>query len=43
MRGITRGRVAAIAVTDDHDEKLVTIIEFKKRDESEELGAAKAM
>ena len=42
VRGITRGRVAAIAVTDDHDEKLVTIIEFKKRDESEELGEAKS-
>ncbi len=45
VRGITRGRVAAIAVTDEHDEhdeKLVTIIEFKKRDDTEELGEAKS-
>ena len=42
VRGITRGRVAAIAVSDEHDEKLVTIIEFKKRDETQELAEVKS-
>lgn len=31
VREITRGRVAAIAVAEEHSEKLVTIVEFKKR------------
>lgn len=42
VRGITRGRVAAIAVTDDQSEQLVTIIEYKKRDESQELTGVKS-
>lgn len=42
VRGITRGRVAAIAVTDDQDEKLVTIIEFKAPEEAPDLGEVKS-
>ncbi len=36
IQEITGGRVAAIAVPDDHTEKLVAIIELKKRGDSHE-------
>jgi long-chain fatty acid adenylyltransferase FadD28 len=36
VQEISRGRAAAIAVTDEPTEKLVVIVEFKKRGESEE-------
>ena len=36
VQEITRGRVAAISVPMDHTEKLVTIIELKKRGDSDE-------
>jgi fatty acid CoA ligase FadD21 len=42
VRGITRGRVAAISVADDQNEQLVTIIEYKKPDESRELADVKS-
>ncbi len=41
VREITRGRVAAIAVADEQSEKLVTIIEFKQRDDDPELTGVK--
>jgi fatty acid CoA ligase FadD28 len=41
VQEITGGRVAAIAVPDDHTEKLVTIIELRKRGESREEAADK--
>ncbi len=39
IQEITRSRVAAISVADGHTEKLVTIIELKKRGESDGRGA----
>ena len=42
VRTITRGRVAAIAVADEQSEKLVTIIEFKQRDDDHELTGVKS-
>jgi fatty acid CoA ligase FadD28 len=36
IQEITGGRVAAISVADDHTEKLVAIVELKKRDDSDE-------
>jgi fatty acid CoA ligase FadD21 len=36
VQELTGGRVAAISVRDDHTETLVTIIEYKKRGDSEE-------
>lgn len=33
VRGLTRGRVAAIAVADDQSEQLVTVVELKNRDQ----------
>jgi fatty acid CoA ligase FadD28 len=36
IQEITGGRVAAISVADDHMEKLVAIVELKKRDDSDE-------
>jgi acyl-CoA synthetase (AMP-forming)/AMP-acid ligase II len=36
IQGITGGRVVAIAVPDKHTERLVTIIEFKKRGQTDE-------
>ena len=39
IQEITRGRCAAIAVPDGHTEKLVVIIEVKKRGESHEEAA----
>ena len=41
VQEITGGRVAAISVTADHVEKLVTIIELKKRGDTEEEAMAK--
>jgi long-chain fatty acid adenylyltransferase FadD28 len=41
VQEITRGRCAAIAVPDDQTEKLVVIIEVKKRGESDEEAADK--
>ena len=41
IQEITRGRCAAIAVPDGHTEKLVVIIEVKKRGESHEEVADK--
>jgi fatty acid CoA ligase FadD28 len=41
IQEITRGRCAAIAVPDSHSEKLVVIIEVKKRGESHEEAADK--
>ena len=41
IQEITRGRCAAIAVPDSHTEKLVVIIEVKKRGESHEEAADK--
>ena len=46
IQEITRGRAAAIAVPDGHTEKLVAIVELKKRGDSAEevadkLGAVK--
>lgn len=41
VREITRGRVAAIAVADEHHEKLVTIVEVKKRDDGHQLDGMK--
>src|SRR6185312_6241045 len=41
IQEITRGRCAAIAVPDGHTEKLVVIIEVKKRGESHEEAADK--
>ncbi|KAA0102224.1 acyl-CoA synthetase [Mycolicibacterium sp. P1-18] len=41
VQEITGGRVAAIPVSVDHEEKLVTIIEIKKRGDSEEEAMAK--
>jgi len=41
VQEITGGRVAAIPVTVDHTEKLVAIIEIKKRGDSEEEAMAK--
>jgi fatty acid CoA ligase FadD28 len=41
IQEITRGRCAAIAVPDGHTEKLVVIIEVKKRSESEEEAVNK--
>lgn len=36
VQEISKGRVAAITVLDDHDERLVTIVEVKKRGSSED-------
>lgn len=41
VQQITRGRVAAIAVSDEQTEKLVTIIELKRRDDRDELETVK--
>ncbi|MDR3663291.1 MAG: AMP-binding protein [Mycobacterium sp.] len=41
VQKVTRGRVAAIAVTGDHTDQLVTIIELKERPESDELTTMK--
>ena len=41
VQKITSGRVAAIAVPDDQTEKLVTIIELKKREDSGQLAVVK--
>ena len=41
VQEITGGRVAAISVTADHVEKLVTIIELKKRGDTEDEAMAK--
>lgn len=38
VQRITRGRVAAIAVSDEQTEKLVTIIELKKQDGRDDTG-----
>lgn len=42
VQRITRGRVAAIAVSDEQTEQLVTIIELHKGDEAEELNVVKS-
>jgi len=42
VQRITRGRVAAIAVSDEQTEKLVTIIEFQTGDEGEEFSVVKS-
>ena len=41
VQKITRGRVAAIAVSDEQTETLVTIVEVKKRDDLDEYGQVK--
>lgn len=41
VQKISRGRVAAIAVTDDHTDQLVTIIELKARADADELTVMK--
>lgn len=41
VQKITSGRVAAIAVPDEQTEKLVTIIELKRRQDSDELTVVK--
>jgi fatty acid CoA ligase FadD21 len=41
VQKITRGRVAAIAVSDEQTEKLVTIVELKKRDDPDEYTTLK--
>jgi fatty acid CoA ligase FadD21 len=41
VQKITRGRVAAIAVSDEQSETLVTIVELKKRDDSDEYADVK--
>lgn len=41
VQQITRGRVAAIAVPDEQTEKLVTVIELKKLDGSDDLTVVK--
>ena len=41
VQKITRGRVAAIAVSDEQTETLVTIVELKKRDDSDEYADVK--
>ncbi|TGD89812.1 acyl-CoA synthetase [Mycolicibacterium sp. CH28] len=41
VQKITSGRVAAIAVSDDQTEQLVTIIELKKREDSGQLAVVK--
>jgi fatty acid CoA ligase FadD21 len=42
VQQITRGRVAAIAVSDEQTEKLVTIIELKQTDDADALAAVKS-
>lgn len=41
VQKITRGRVAAIAVSDEQTETLVTIVELKKRDDPDEYDGVK--
>ncbi|MHA3024416.1 AMP-binding protein [Mycobacterium sp. BMJ-28] len=41
VQQITRGRVAAVAVSDEETEKLVTIIELKKADDTGDLTVVK--
>jgi long-chain fatty acid adenylyltransferase FadD28 len=41
IQEITRSRCVAISVPDDHTEKLVAIIEFKKRSDSHEEAMGK--
>jgi fatty acid CoA ligase FadD21 len=41
VQKITRGRVAAIAVSDEQSETLVTIVELKKREDSDEYADVK--
>jgi fatty acid CoA ligase FadD21 len=41
VQKITRGRVAAIAVSDEQSETLVTIVELKKRENSDEYADVK--
>ena len=42
VQEITHGRVAAISIPVDHTEKLVTIVELKKRGDSERGSAGQA-
>jgi fatty acid CoA ligase FadD21 len=42
VQKISRGRVAAIAVTREHSDQLVTIIELKQRPDADELTAMKS-